>query len=387
MGRLLILKAGYKNNEMESIFTIKNLYRAYKDSIKRKSNKNSAIEFSYALEKNLYDLLDELVNKTYTPQDFKCFVVKDPVIREVFCSQFRDRVVQHLLLNEIEPVFEPLFIYDSFACRKNKGTHMAIKRVQQGIQSVEDRYKLPAYYLQMDISGFFMSIDKKLLLKWIGDCLTKRYKKFNHNEKWLSEVLWLCEKIIWFNPVKHHIKTGDMSLFSKVPPHKSLFKNNSDEKGLPIGNLSSQFFANVYLNELDWYVKRVLKCKYYYRYVDDFVILHFDKNYLKETSKKIGEFLREKLLLNVNISKTHIQECEKGIDFLGYIIRKKYILVRRRVVNNLKAKIYSFQNNRNKNIDEIRRLNRSISSYSGHFKHSSCYKLEGKIMDQLWHNI
>ncbi|MGC8867963.1 MAG: hypothetical protein ACP5PA_07150, partial [Elusimicrobiales bacterium] len=167
--------------------------------MRHKSSKKSAIEFSYHLEKNLLELVDELNNRTYKLSAFKCFVVKDPVIREVFCSDIRDRVVQHLLLNEVDPIFEPMFIYDSFACRKNKGTHLGIKRVQRGIQSLEDRYKKPAYFLQMDISGFFMSIDKKKLFEIYSYHLKKRYNKYGHSEHWLDEVLWLGEKFIFFN--------------------------------------------------------------------------------------------------------------------------------------------------------------------------------------------
>lgn len=377
---------------MDSIFTIEKLYAAYKKSIKRKNNQLSATEFTYRLESNLYELLYALQNKTYQVSEFKCFVVSDPVTREVFCSQFKDRIVQHLLLAEIEPLFESTFIYNSFACRKNKGTHLAVKRLQKGIQSLEDKYKKPAYYLQMDISGFFMSIDKKLLFNIISKRLTKTYKTYKHSEKWLSEVLWLCEKIIFVDPVKNHIKTGDTSLFSTVPPRKSLFTNNREGKGLPIGNLSSQFFANVYLNELDQYVKRkaaapleeTLGVRYYYRYVDDIVILHHDPAYLRKIETEINNYLQTVLMLHLNTTKTHIQCCEKGIDFLGYIIRKKYILVRKRVVNNLKQKMWLFENQQSNSLNNIQKINSSIQSYFGHFKHANGYRLRQQFINHLF---
>lgn len=324
-------------------------------------------------------------NKTYQVSAFKCFVVSDPVIREVFCSQFKDRIVQHLLLAEIEPLFESTFIYNSFACRKNKGTHLAVKRLQKGIQSIEDKNKKSAHYLQMDISGFFMSIDKKLLFNLISKRLTKTYKTHKHSQQWLSEVLWLSEKIISADPVKHHIKTGDTSLFSTVPPRKSLFANNREGKGLPIGNLSSQFFANVYLNEIDQYVKRKLKCAYYYRYVDDFVVLHYDTAYLRKLQVEINNYLQTVLMLQLNTAKTHIQCCEKGIDFLGYIIRKKYLLVRKRVVNNLKQKMWLFENLRSKKLSDIQKINHAIPSYFGHFGHANAYQLQKKIVDKMFY--
>lgn len=370
---------------MKSIFTIEKLYLAYQKSIKRKNNQLSATKFSYTLESNLYELLYELQSKTYQVSAFKCFVVSSPVIREVFCSQFKDRIVQHLLLSEIEPLFESTFIYNSFACRANKGTHLAVKRLQKGIQSIEDKYSKPAWYLQMDISGFFMSIDKTLLFNLITKRLTKTYKTYKHSEKWLSEILWLCEIIVFADPVKHHIKTGDTSLFGIVPPRKSLFANNREGKGLPIGNLSSQFFANVYLNELDQYVKRELKCTYYYRYVDDFVVLHYDPAYLRKAETEINNYLQTVLMLQLNAAKTHIQCCEKGIDFLGYIIRKKYLLVRKRVVNNLKQKMWLFENRQSRNLNDIQKINHAIPSYFGHLSHANTYKLRKKIIDKMFH--
>lgn len=390
---------------MSSIFTIEKLYAAYIKSIKRKNNQLSAVAFSYTLESNLFELLYALQNRTYEVSAFKCFVVSDPVIREVFCSQFKDRIVQHLLLTEIEPLFESTFIYNSFACRKNKGTHLAVKRLQKGIQSIEDsprwinaqsfasarckafaggKYHKTAHYLQMDISGFFMSIDKTLLFDIIKKRLNKAYTKYGHNEQWLSEVLWLCEKIISADPVKNHIKTGDTSLFGKVPPRKSLFANNREGKGLPIGNLSSQFFANVYLNELDQYVKRKLKCAYYFRYVDDIIVLHYDTTYLRKTKEEINNELQTVLMLQLNTAKTHIQCCEKGIDFLGYIIRKKYLLVRKRVVNNLKQKFWLFENCQSKNLNVLQKINPATRSYFGHFSHANAYKLKQKMINTLW---
>jgi retron-type reverse transcriptase len=373
----------------EQTFTIEKLYSAYLKSCKRKGNSLSAMEFTYNLENNLFEILQQLQNKTYKPEQFKCFVVKDPVIREVFCSQFRDRVVQHLLLDEIEHIFEPLFIYDSFACRKNKGTHLAIKRVQQGIQSLEDIYKKPAYYLQLDISGFFMSIDRSLLYQNVEEVLVKKYTKYQKSAQWLFDILWLSKTIIETDPVKNHIKVGDLNLFSQVPLRKSLFSNTREGKGLPIGNLSSQFFANVYLNQLDQYIKRELKCRYYYRYVDDFVILHYDKNYLRQLQFIINDYLQKNLFLQLNLQKTKLQLCEKGIDFLGYIIRKKYILVRKRVVNNLKRKIYLYETKREKIrtaeelLESLKNINNSIRSYFGHFKHANSFRLKQTIIKKI----
>jgi len=199
----------------------------------------------------------------------------------------------------------------------------------------------------------------------------------------------LSKTIIETDPVKNHIKVGDLNLFSQVPIRKSLFSNAREGKGLPIGNLSSQFFANVYLNQLDQYIKRELKCRYYYRYVDDFVILHYDKNYLRQLQFIINDYLQKNLFLQLNLQKTKLQLCEKGIDFLGYIIRKKYILVRKRVVNNLKRKIYIYETKREKIrtaeelLESLKNINNSIRSYFGHFKHANSFRLKQTIIKKI----
>jgi hypothetical protein len=191
-------------------------------------------------------------------------------------------------------------------------------------------------------------------------------------------LLWLAKKVIFNNPTSNYILKGDVSLFSCIPKRKSLF-GTEESKGLPIGNYSSQFFANLYLNKLDQFIKRILKCKYYFRYVDDLVLIENDIEKLKKQRNRIDNFLIEKLRLKLNSKKTKIQSVEKGINFLGYFIKKDYILVRKRVVNNFRLKLKKIIESRNLNKEAISIIN----SYFGHFRHADSFNLRKSIYRKI----
>jgi len=256
-------------------------------------------------------LQEELLSKTYRPGRSICFAVNDPTCREIFAADFRDRVIHHLLVDNIEEFGERKFIQDSFACRKGKGMHKAVERLKSFCVKASDNYKKETFYAQMDISGFFMNIDHRILYK-IFIRLVKRQKM---PPQWKEDVLWLGEKIIFHKPTSDYVVKGNKKLLASIPSRKSLF-GTSEGKGLPIGNYSSQFFGNLFLNELDYFVKRRLKCKYYIRYVDDFIILNKDREKLRDLSRKIEEFLKYNLDLRINPVKTKIRPVEQGIDFL-----------------------------------------------------------------------
>ena len=206
----------------------------------------------------------ELKNKIYHPLRSILFFAKKPKLREIFAADFRDRVIHHVLVGYLEPIFEKIFIYDSYSCRKGKGSHRAVMKTQSFIRKVSKNGKIRAYYLQLDIKSFFMNINKEILFGLI--------KKRTKNK----DVLWLSEKIIFYDCTKNYILKDRINLFNELVRDKSLF-GKENKKGLPIGNLTSQFFANVYLNELDQFVKHNLKCRYYARYTDDFVLLDSSK--------------------------------------------------------------------------------------------------------------
>ncbi len=227
---------------MTPLFSPENIHRQYLRCRRNKRNTLNALRFEYDLEENLMRLKEELQRQTYRPSRSVCFVVTRPKLREIFAADFRDRVVHHILVEALEKVWEPRFIHDTYACRKGKGTHRAVKRLQGFMRRVSRNNTQRAYFLQLDIRGFFFNINKEILYQIIA----KRIR--NH------EILWLARTVIFHDCTKNVLLKGKKSLLKGVPPHKTLF-NTENKRGLPIGNLTSQFFANVYLNELDQFVK------------------------------------------------------------------------------------------------------------------------------------
>lgn len=354
----------------KELTSFKNLYFAYKECLKRKRNTESAREIEPIYEKILWKIKRELEGKTWRPKPYRAFVVKEPSLREIFAADFQDRIVHHALFRIINPILESTFIYHSYACRKRKGTHLAVKNLQKSLQKCS-KYGRQIYFLKADIKSFFTSIDKEVLIKIIE-------KKIKN-----EDALWLVKKIVLTNPAKEAIKVGDLSLFNKIPKHKSLFWV-SEGKGLPIGNLTSQLLANVYLNPLDQFVKHILKIKHYFRYVDDFVILSASVKKLENYIKRINGFVQKNLFLELHSGKTFIKKIEEGIDFLGYIIRPDYILVRERVIKNFNKKITATEEKLKKgeSLDQDL-LQATINSYFAHFNHANSYRLKEKFKLKL----
>ena len=363
---------------MSEIFNFQKLYRAYLDCRKTKRKTINALKFEWNLERNLFQLQKELETKRYKPGRSICFVVREPSPREIFAASFKDRVIHHLLISEVVEIGERNFIFDSFSCRKKKGTHLAIKRLKGFIRKVtENHSKKGVNYLQLDISGFFMAIDRHISYSLFEKLIFKQNKSY----QWKKDVLWLAKTIIFHKPTKNYVIKGDPSLFKLIPPRKSLFKSPSG-KGLPIGNYSSQFFANLYLNELDQFVKRELKCRYYLRYVDDFILLDKDKEKLKLWRDKINDFLKENLRLELSLQKQKIQPLKMGIDFLGYFVKPDYTLVRKKVVNRLKDRLYNANSadyNEFCKKPDLKKVLAMINSYYGHFSHAFSFNLRKGI--------
>jgi len=279
------------------------------------------------------NLSKDIINKTYCPSIFTCFAILDPKPREIFAPHFRDRIIHHFFVNIINNDINKRFIDSSFANRIGKGSHMAVKKIMKALHKPQAKF-----FLQIDIKSFFRSVDKKILYKIFKKHINTI--KITDNKKELC--LYLAEKIIFNNPTDPNpIFTGNKEYFEQIPKNKSLFDTQSN-KGLPIGSLSSQFFSNLYLNELDQYAKHSLKIKYYFRYVDDIVIIADNKDILNNYKNAIDIFLRKKLKLSLHPNKTILQPTKNGINFLGYIIREDYLLVRKRSVRSFKKKLYFF---------------------------------------------
>ncbi len=356
-----------------SIFTFEKLYKAYLDCRRTKRKTINALRFEWNLEENLFQIQEELETGKYKPGPSVCFVVESPSPREIFAASFKDRVIHHFLIREVLHMGEKEFIFDSFACRKNKGTHAGIKRLKKFIRQIgQNNQHSDCSYAQLDVSSFFMNIDHDILFSIFKKLISKQ----NKSDQWKKEVLWLGKIIIFHKPTKNYIIKGDSKSFDLISPQKSLFRSKKNT-GLPIGNYSSQFFANLYLNKLDQFVKRRLKCKYYVRYTDDFVLLDKEKEKLKFWENKINEFLKENLNLKLNPKKTKIQSINKGTNFLGYFIKPNHVLVRKKVVNRLKNKLHKI--NQLESDYFLEKILAMINSYYGHFKHADSFNLRKDI--------
>jgi len=371
----------------ESLFAIENIYRAYRACRKGKRSTHNAMVFEQNLEENLLDLHQQLITGTYQPKRSIAFMIDKPKRREIFAADFSDRVIHHLLVSYLEPKWEKRFIHDSFACRKDKGTLGAVERLTDFSRKVTNNNTKNAYYLQLDIRGFFININRQIV-----------YQRLAKKEK-NPAILWLIKQVLFNEPTDNCLLKGKKAKFLSLPEHKTLFKAKKD-CGLPIGNLTSQFFANVYLDTLDQFVKHQLKAKYYVRYCDDFIICSAGKEQLEQYKQRIESFITEHLDLSLN-PKQKCQPIADGMDFLGYIIRPNYRLVRNRVVGNLHEKLLKaekqlkqqgLKNTVNSlyipwNWHLLPKLQQTLNSYLAHFSKANSYRLIQKMLKRFnWLN-
>lgn len=356
------------------------LYVSYLEARKNKSKKGEVMMFEVDLEKNLYELYEDLLNKTYVPNPSKVFIVENPVKREIFAAQFKDRVVHHLLVNYIREIFEKRMIDDSYSCREGKGTLYGIKRVESFLRKCSENYTKECFILKVDIEGFFMNIHRGILLNIVWEGIEKHKKEIREyvDVEWLK---WLAQVIIQNDPTKNCIYRSSKDKWVDLPPHKSLFFS-TPQCGLPIGNLTSQLFANIYLNEMDWFIKKQLKIKYYGRYVDDMVLIHSDKEYLLHCKQKIEKYLKEQRQLKLHRKKFYLQSYEKGVLFLGAYIKPYRIYAGNRIKTNFYQKIRQW------NITPLDKLNPStiqsqFYSYLGMIKHFNTFSLQRKAIQKI----
>jgi hypothetical protein len=284
------------------------LVQAYLDCRRHKRNSKSALAFEGRLEANLVNLHAELCSGQYRPGRSICFVITRPKPREVWAADFRDRIVHHLLYNHISPRFYANFIANSCACIPGRGTLYAAKRLEHDVRSITQNWSRPAHYLKLDLANFFVAIDKHVLLKQLSAKVTEPF--------WLA----LTRTILFHDPCQSFEYRGDPALIDRVPAHKRLLKS-APHTGLPIGNLSSQFFANVYLDALDQFCKHQIGARYYGRYVDDLYLLHESPQWLHHAHQRIAAWLPEHLGARLNTSKTITQPVARGIDFVGHVLK------------------------------------------------------------------
>ena len=300
-------------------FPFVDLLQAYKDCRRNKRNTASALRFEQDLERSLWALYLALITGTYQPGRSICFVVTRPKPREVWAAEFTDRIVHHLLYNHIAGRFHASFTAASSACIPGRGTLYAAERLAHDVRSITQNWAHEAHYLKCDLSNFFVSIDKHVLRAQVARKVTEPF--------WLQ----LTELVLFHDPRVDVDVRSPKRLLDLVPAHKSLF-NAPDDHGLPIGNLSSQFFANVFMDTLDQHVKHGLRCRRYVRYVDDFILLDESAQVLNAALADIAAFLPDRLHCHLNPRKTVLQTVARGIDFVGHNIGRWAHTTRRRTV-------------------------------------------------------
>ncbi len=335
----------YKNI-YPGIYDFQNLHSAYLRARKGKRYRSEVLQFSSSLEENLIQLQNELIWKTYKTGKYREFLVLEPKRRNVSALPFRDRVLQHALVAMIEPIWERRFVYDSYACRPGKGTLAGANRAQNFLRKIKQKYG-EVYALKADISKYFASIDHKTL-------------------KLLIRKRVAC--------------ASTLSLLDNV------INSTPGAKGIPLGNLTSQLFANIYLHELDEFVKYRLCEKYYVRYMDDFIIIHQNKSYLHDVRRKIECFIWQHLQLCTN-AKTQVFPVgiihSRALDFLGYRIWPCYRKLRKDVTKRINKRLRHLQVLYAKGIIDAEQLNASITAWLGHVKHTSSYGLRTKLLGSV----
>lgn len=347
------------------------IYIAYQKTKKGKSWKNNTLGFSIKEEENCLKLYQSIISHQLIIKESLVFISFSPIKREIFAADFKDRVVHHLIYDFLYPFYDRYFINDSYSCRLNKGTSYGIKKAISFLRAITNNYTKNAYILKLDISGYFMNINHHILYQQNKKLIKTIFK---NNQSLINLLLYLTKKIIYNKSIDNCYIRGKKDDWQGLPKNKSLFfaKKNC---GLPIGNLSSQLFANLYLNDFDHFVKEKLKVKYYGRYVDDMFFMHQNKEFLRNLIPQIENYLQKKLGLNLHPNKIKIQKANYGFSFLGAIIKPNRIYCGQRIIKNFRQKIKEAAYKKEKNPA-------FFNSYLGSLKRFDTYNLRKKIMTE-----
>ena len=356
------------------------LHAAFISAKKHKSNKMYVRKYEEHLNENLSLLCDELYNRTYKPEPSSCFVVERPKKREVFAAKFRDRIVHHLYFNYTHDIYERTFIQDTYSCIESRGTHYGIERLAKHIRQESGNYHKDCYILKLDKRGYFMHIKRDRLLSIATDSLNKmrRHRVDKGNiTTWgdirdFDFILWLTREIVMLEPKVSCKIVGRAEDWIGLDKSKSLF-HTPEGCGIPIGNLTSQLFSNVYLNLFDQYVKRMLKCKHYGRYVDDSYIVSCDKDFLLSLVPKIRMFLKTSLGLDLHMGKLQIIKASYGVEFLGAYIKPYRMYVANGTITRTKVKSGAI------NLQDEDGAYRSINAFLGILSHYSSYNIRRNL--------
>ncbi len=323
------------NLKYEDIVSIEDLLDAWKEFKRGKIQKRDVIEFNLHLMDNLIQLHRELASLTYTHHGYYAFNISDPKPRNIHKAIVKDRLLHHAIYQKIYPFFDSTFIYDSYSCRKEKGTHIAMERFKRFIYKVSKNNTKQCWVLKCDVKKFFASIDHLILFRILKSYISD------------ENILWLIVQVV------------------------RSFTGAKEGVGLPLGNLTSQLLVNVYMNEFDKYIKHVVKAKYYIRYADDFVILSEDRDGLLELTPKISDFLKEELGLSLHPDKVLVRSISSGVDFLGWVHFPDHRILRtvtkKRMIKKMKHS----------------EKEETTQSYLGMLSHGNAKKLEKKIKSEI----
>jgi len=329
----------------EKVYQFENVHDAYLKARRNKRYDPDVLKFTDRLEENLINIQNHLVWKSYRPGAYKKFKVYEPKERQIMALPFTDRVVQHALNTVIEPIFDSGFVYHSYACRNGKGAHKASRNLMHWLYDLHLAHGKDVYCLKGDVSKYFASIDHEVLKR-----LIRRKIK-------CPDTLWLIDLII-----EHD--------------------GNDSDVGIPVGNLTSQIFANLYLHELDAYVKEGLGVRHYMRYMDDFVILSDSKDYLHRALTEVERFLHDELRLKLN-PKTCIYNVRQGVDFVGYRHWHTHKLIRKSSIRRVTQRIRRFTRLYAEGRISFADVDKSMQSWLGHIRHADTYRIRNKILDGI----
>ncbi len=317
--------------DITDITSIKALTAAWQKFSRGKSSRKDVIAYQKDLETNILQLHKAVFSGQYKHGPYRIFTIHDPKQRRIHKATVQDRLMHQAIVSAIEPAFEQRFIYDSYSCRKNKGTHAGVNRLQTFLRRASSNNTQKVYVLKCDISKYFASIDHEILMGLIT--------RHVHDEA----ILELVRTVL----LSHGAEVG---------------------RGIPLGNITSQLFANVYLHELDWFVKQHLRVAQYIRYCDDFVVVSTDRTYLLSLIAPIRQFLHTHLMLDLHPKKVTIRSWPQGVDFLGYVLRPQVVTLRTKTRRRMTSKV----------------TKHNLSSYMGLCTHAQAYHLSQMLQTIAW---
>jgi hypothetical protein len=343
--------------------SLRELHEAWRRARAKKVPSMNQLAFEANWIDGLLQLQEQINAGEWSPKPTTCFIAQRPKARQIHAPDFSDRVVHHWLVPKLEVMFERGFIHDSYANRIGKGTHAAVDRLRDFVHQV-DSGQNGGWYLQLDVRNFFNTIHRPMLYTM----LKRRMEREHASEIVRRATHALLRASVQSQGVVHRSSAAERAL---VPEYKRL-ENAAHGCGLPIGNLSSQFFANVYLDRLDQFVKHTFKAPRYLRYVDDFVLVHRSRAELEFWQRSIEEFLRTELRLELKPD-IRLRPISAGIDFLGYVVFPTHTRVRRRVVRHAFAAVKSANSEQRSAV---------LASYLGHFSHADAFRLSAILSEK-----